>query len=105
MAARILILSVLRTLVALVLIGFLSACVTGTRTSGTLFPIERTNEVQVGMTQQDLIDILGAPYVKESYIGGTKLIWSYSTTTKDHTFVVTIVDNLVASRSEYIYYH
>lgn len=98
MAARLL-------LAALVLSGFLGACATVDHTSGTSFPIERTTEVQIGMTQAELIDILGAPYAKEPYIGGTKWIWSYSTVIKDHTFVVTIVDNLVASRSEYIHYH
>ncbi len=95
-----------RILAALVLSGLLVACATTeTHTSGTFFPVERTSEVEVGMTQQQLIDLLGVPYVEEPYIGGTKLIWSYSTVIKDHTFVVTIVDNLVASRSEYIYYH
>lgn len=95
---------VARLLTAVVLIGLLGACA-ATRTSGELFPTERTGEVQVGMREEEVINLLGVPYVKEPYIGGAKWIWSYSTELKDHTFVVTIVDNLVASRSEYIHYH
>ena len=83
---------------------FILGCTT-TYTSGELFPIERIEEIQVGMPQEEVLTILGAPYAEEQYIGGTKWIWSYSTVQKDHTFTVTVVEKIVASRSEYVLYH
>ena len=53
------------------------------------------------MPTQDVLDVLGEPYIREPYIGGEKLIWSYSTKDFDHTFVVTIEEGVVRSLSEY----
>ena len=71
------------------------------RTSGELFPINNITEVYVEMPVQEVLDILGEPYIREPYIGGEKLIWSYATKDFDHTFVVTIEEDVVHSLSEY----
>ncbi len=71
------------------------------RTSGELFPINNIKEVYVEMPAQEVLEVLGEPYIREPYIGGEKLIWSYSTKKFDHTFVVTIEEGVVRSLSEY----
>ena len=81
------------------LLGGGSAC--AHRTSGAPFSEEDTRNVTVGMTAQEVYDLLGAPYAVETYIGGEKWIWSFSDPDLDISFVVSIEQGKVSSFSGY----
>lgn len=85
-------------LFALILTFILVGC---TAVSGLDFPRDRIGEVAVGMTSDEVKNILGEPYLVERYSQGARLIWSYSTSKIDHTFVVVIEEDEVQSLSEY----
>lgn len=84
---------------------FLLSCTTTTRMSGEFFDTNLISEIKVGMSQQEVLGILGPPHVEEQYIGGTKWIWSFSTMERDHSFAVRIEEGEVLSRSGYVQRH
>ena len=69
------------------------------RTSGAYFDEASTYNITVGMTDREVYALLGRPYLVETYIGGEKWIWSYSTPRLDASFVVSIEEGKVRSFS------
>ena len=86
---------------AVILMLFAAIWVSCVSTSGAQFPDENIYKVDIGMTADDITELLGEPYVVEKYSGGERWIWVYATKRVVYGFVAIMQGGTVSSISEY----